>query len=158
MHDCYLQNMDTTPSPAIHNPAYDTNWTPRNEPSNATPMPLAIVTASPTLLWLLGCRRFRFRTNKIEEWSWFYKITYAANLIPLKFFWLGSHLSYPSYFVFSYSSTVGYCLLISHLKFILLLIQCIPQLDFNLNWYSKALCSEIFANQQTLTMAPDNAK
>ena len=78
--------MDTTPSPAIHNPAYDTNWTPRNEPSNATPMPLAIVTASPTLLWLLGCPRFRFRTNKIEEWSWFYKITYAANLIPLNFF------------------------------------------------------------------------
>jgi hypothetical protein len=38
------------PRPAIHSPPYDTNCTPRNEPSNARPMPLAIVMVSPTLL------------------------------------------------------------------------------------------------------------
>lgn len=38
------------PRPAMHNPPYDTNCTPRNEPSSVRPMPLAIVMVSPTLL------------------------------------------------------------------------------------------------------------
>jgi hypothetical protein len=46
----YLQIADMIPRPAMHNPPYDTNWTPRNEPSSARPMPLAIVIVSPTLL------------------------------------------------------------------------------------------------------------
>ena len=38
------------PRPAMHSPPYDTNCTPRNDPSSARPMPLAIVMVSPTLL------------------------------------------------------------------------------------------------------------
>jgi hypothetical protein len=46
----YLQIIDMIPRPAMHSPPYDTNCTPRNEPSSARPMPLAIVMVSPTLL------------------------------------------------------------------------------------------------------------
>ena len=45
------QNIENIASPAIANPPYNKGITPKENPAAATPMPLAIISASPIRLW-----------------------------------------------------------------------------------------------------------